>query len=72
MSAKGKAFNDLKRLQDRLAKNRNRPTPSDEELLSDLLTNIRSQWMLLEWQELLQTEQKILVERIEHNRQANR
>jgi hypothetical protein len=72
MSAKGKTFDDLKRLQDRFTKRCNRSSADNEELLSDLLTNIRSQWMLLEWQELLQTEQKILVDRIEKNRQSKR
>lgn len=70
MSGNEKALNDLKRLQSRFGKKSNRKSPTNDELLSDLLKNIRSQWMLLEWQELLQTEQKILVDRIEQNRRT--
>jgi hypothetical protein len=64
MSAKGKKSGELKRLQERLARNHQQGNRDEGELMSNLLKNIQSQWLLSEWQELLRVEQRILLGRM--------
>jgi hypothetical protein len=64
MSAKGKKSGELKRLQERLAQNHHQEKLHDGEVMTNLLKNIQSQWLLSEWQELLRIEQKMLVDQM--------